>query len=33
VNLELLFNALTQHPDLLERAAQLQPSAALPHHD
>ena len=33
MDLELLFNALTQHPDLLERAAQLQPSAALPHHD
>ena len=33
MDLELLFNALTQHPDLLERATQLQPSAALPHHD
>lgn len=33
MDLELLFNALTQHPDLLERAAQLQPSVALPHHD
>ena len=33
MDLELLFNALTQHPDLLERATQLQPSAALPHPD
>ena len=33
LDIELLFNALTQHPDLLQRASLSQPTPALPHHE
>ena len=33
LDIELLFNALTQHPDLLQRASLSQPTPALSHHD
>ena len=33
LDIELLFNALTQHPDLLQRASLSQPTPTLSHHD